>query len=135
MPDEELPAVLARARKGNLFENNGPDLDNAADEDPEGDDLHEDEEQDRCMRAWDVNEAEVEEAPAEPSPFPAADVKEPVTLTPEQVLKPSQRICKFLTLRLAFGNPSASDVHEAALSGSSSSSSSAKRVSLAMNMV
>ena len=59
--DEELPALLAKAReehtKGNIFENNGPDLDNAADEDPEGDDLYEDEVQDGCMRAWDVKEA------------------------------------------------------------------------------
>ena len=61
VPDDELPALLAKAReehtKGNLFENNGPDLDNAADEDPEGDDLYEDEVQDGCMRAWDVKEA------------------------------------------------------------------------------
>ena len=38
VPDEELPALLAKAReehtKGNLFENTSPDLDNAADEDP-----------------------------------------------------------------------------------------------------
>ena len=84
VPDEELPALLAKAReehtKGNLFEENGPDLDNAAHEDPEGDDLHEDEVQDGCMRAWDVKEAEEEVAPAEPSPLPAADVKEPVAL-------------------------------------------------------
>ena len=89
VPDEELPALLAEARekytKGNLLENDGPDLDNAADEDPEGDDLHED----------------------------------------EQALKPAQRMCKFPALRLAFGNPSASDLHKAALSGSSGSSSSA----------
>ena len=70
------------------------------------------------MRAWDVKEAEEEEAPAEPSPLPAADVKEPVALAPEQVLKPAQRMCKFLALRLAVGNPSASDMHKAALSGS-----------------
>ena len=87
------------------------------------------------MRAWDVKEAEDEEAPAEPSPLPAADVKEPVALAPVQVLKPAQRMCEFLALRLAFGNPSASDLHKAALSGSSSSSSSAKRVSLAMKMM
>ena len=45
VPDE-LPAFLAKAWKehtegNNFFENNGPDLDNAADEDPERDDLHE----------------------------------------------------------------------------------------------
>ena len=83
------------------------------------------------MRAWDVKEAEEEEAPAEPSLLPAADVKEPVALAPEQALKPAQRMCKFLALRLAFGNPSGSDLHKAALSGSSGSSSSAERVSLA----
>ena len=49
---------------------------------------------------------------------PNADVKEPVALAPEQVLKPAQRMCQFLALRLAFGNPSASDLHKAALSGS-----------------
>ena len=70
------------------------------------------------MRAWDVKEAEEEEAPAEPSPLPAADVKEPVASAPKQVLKPAQRMCKFLALCLAFGNPSASDLHKAALSGS-----------------
>ena len=82
VPDEELPALLAKAweeyTKGNLFENNGPNLDNAADEDPEG-----------------------------------------------ETLKPAQRMCKFLALRLAFGNPGASDLHKAALSGSSGSSSCA----------
>ena len=52
--------------KGSLFENNGPGLDNATDEDPEGVDLHEDEVQDGCTRAWDVKEAEEEEALAEP---------------------------------------------------------------------
>ena len=128
VPDEELPALLAKAReehsKGNLFENNSPDFDNAADEDPERDDLHEDEVQDGCMK-----EAEEEEAPAEPSPLPAADVKEPVAFAPEQALKPAQRMCKFLALRLAFGNPSAPDLHKAAPSGSSGSSSSAERVS------
>ena len=140
VPDEELPALLAKARKeytkGNFFENNGPDLDNAADEDREGDDLHEDDVQDGCMPAWDLKEAEEEEAPAEPSPLPAADVKEPVALAPEQVLKPAQRMCKFLALHLDFRNPSASDLHKDALSGSSSSSSSsfAKRVSSAMKM-
>ena len=99
VPDEELPALLAKAReehsKGNFFENNSPDFDNAADEDPERDDLHEDEVQDGCMK-----EAEEEEAPAEPSPLPAADVKEPVAFAPEQALKPAQRMCKFLALRL-----------------------------------
>ena len=119
---EELPALLAKAReehsKGNLFENNGPDLDNAADEDPEGDDLHEDEVQDGCTRAWDVKEAEGEEAPAEPSPLPAADVKEPVASAPEQALKIAKLMCKFLALRLAFENPGASDLDKAALSGS-----------------
>ena len=44
VPDEELPALLAMAREehttGSLFQNNGPDLDNATDEDPEGDHLH-----------------------------------------------------------------------------------------------
>ena len=119
---------FGRSTKGNLFENNGPDLDNAADEDPEGDDLHEDEVQDGCMRAWDVKEAEEEE-------LPAADVKEPVALQPDQALKPAQRMCKFLALRLAFGNPSASDLHKAALSGSSGSSFSAERVSLAMKKI
>ena len=78
VPDEELPALLAKAgeehTKGSLFENNGPDLNNATDEDPEGDDLHEDEVQDGCMRACDAKEAEEEEAPAEPSPLPPADV-------------------------------------------------------------
>ena len=54
------------------------------------------------MRAWDVKEAG--EALAEPSPLPAADVKEPVVLAPEQALRPAQRTCKFLALRLAFGN-------------------------------
>ena len=83
------------------------------------------------MPAWDVKEAEEEEAPAEPSPLPSSDVKEPVALAPEQVPKPAHRMCKFLALRLAFGSPSTSDLHKAALSGSSSSSSSAKRVSLA----
>ena len=83
------------------------------------------------MRAWDVKEAEEEEAPAEP----AADVNEPVALAPEQALKPAQRMCEFLALRLAFGNPSASNLHKAALSGSSGSSSSAERVSLAMKMI
>ena len=92
-------------------------------------DLHEDEMQDGCMRAWDVKEAEEVEAPAEPSPLPAADVKEAVALAPEQALKPAQRMCKFLALRLAFGNLSASDLHKAALPGSSGSSSSAERVS------
>ena len=86
--EEELPVLLAKAReehtKGKLFENNGPDLDNAADQDPEGD-VHED----------------------------------------EQVLKSAQCKCKFLALRLAFGNPSASDLHKAASSGSAGSSSSA----------
>ena len=139
VPDEELLTLLAKVREehttGNLFENNGPDLDNAADEDPEGDDLHEDEVQDGCMRARDVKEAEEEEAPAEPSPLPAADVKEPVALQPEQALKPDQRMCKFLALRLAFGNPSASDVHKAALSGSSGSSFTAEWVSLAMKKI
>ena len=139
MPDEELPALFAKSReehtKGNLFENNGPDFDNAADENPEGDDLHEDEVQDGCMRAWDVKEAEEEEAPAEPSPLPAADVKEPVALPPEQALKPAQRMCLFLALRLAFGNSSASDLHKAAMSGSSDSSSSAERVSEVMKKI
>ena len=36
----------------------------------------------------------------------------------EQALKPDQRMCKFLALRLAFGNPNASDLRKAALSGS-----------------
>ena len=71
--------------KGNLREQR-PDLDNAADEDPEADDLHEDLVRDGCMRAWVVKEAEEEEARAEPSPLPAADVKEPVALAPEQDL-------------------------------------------------
>ena len=121
--------------KGNLFENNGPDLDNAAAEDPEGDDLHEDEVQDGCMRARDVKEATEEEAKAEPSPLAAADVKESVALAQEQALKPAQRMSKFLALRLAFGNPSASDLDKAAVSGSSGSSSSAERVSLAMKKI
>ena len=60
---------------------------------------------------------------------------EPVALAPEQALKPAQRMCEFLALRLAFGNPSASNLHKAALSGSSGSSSSAERVSLAMKMI
>ena len=80
-----MSALLAKAReehtKRNLFENNGPDFDNAADEDPEGDDVHED----------------------------------------EQALKRAQFMCKFLALCLAFGNPNASDLHKAALSGSSGS--------------
>ena len=128
VPDEELLALLAKARqehtKGNLFENNGPDLDNAADEDPEGDDLHEDEVQDWCMREGDVKVAEEEEAPAEPSPLPAADAKEPVTLAPEQALKPAQRMCKF------FRSPSGLWKSEC-----SGSSSSPERVSLAMKMI
>ena len=49
------------------------------------------------VRARDVKEAEEEEeAPAEPSPLPAADVKEPVALAPGQALKPVQRLCEFL---------------------------------------
>ena len=98
----ELPALLAKAREEHTKgENNSPDPDNAADEDPERDDLHEDQMQNGCMRAWDVKAAEEEEAPAELSPLPAADVKEPVALAPEQVLKLAQRMCKFLALRLA----------------------------------
>ena len=56
----ELPALLAKARE----EHTSPDPENAADEVPERDDLHEDEVQDGCMRAWDVKAAEEEEAPA-----------------------------------------------------------------------
>ena len=87
------------------------------------------------MRAWDVKEADEEEARAEPSPLPAADVKEPVALAAEQALKPAQHTCKFLALRLAFGNPSASDLRKAALSGSSDFSSSAEWVSVATKKV
>ena len=93
VPDEEVLALLAKAReehaKGSLFESNGPDLDNVICT------------RTRCGMALAVQEAEEEEAPAEPSLL-AADVKEPVALAPEQALKPAQRMCKFLALRLAF---------------------------------
>ena len=70
VPDEELPAFLGKAREEHT---------SAADEDPFGDDLHDD----------------------------------------EQALKPAQRMCDLPALRLAFGNPSVSDLHKAAVSGSS----------------
>ena len=96
VPDEELPALLAKTREEHTKENNGPDFDNEADESK--DNLREDEVLDGCMRTWDVKDAEEEEAPAEPSPLPAADVKEPVALAPEQELSSLPSACVSFSL-------------------------------------